>query len=56
MLLVFQKRIVLSSFLPIVVRTVKSDEYDRYLADVFVGGKYINAELLRQGFATRVPE
>jgi len=45
----------------VLVRTVKSDKYDRYLADVFLpdgaeGGKtrYLNQELLDEGLAVKV--
>ena len=42
----------------ILVRTSKSDKYDRYLADVWVGentkAKYVNQELVEKGFAVPV--
>ena len=38
------------------IRTVKPDKYDRYLADLWVDGKYINQELIDKGFAMRVSE
>jgi endonuclease YncB( thermonuclease family) len=41
---------------PILIRTVKSDKYDRYLADVFAQGKYINQELVEEGLAVLVQE
>lgn len=41
---------------PILIRTVKSDKYDRYLADVFVRGKYVNQELIDQHLAILVQE
>lgn len=41
---------------PVLIRTVKSDKYDRYLADVWAGEKYINQELLDQGLAVRMSE
>lgn len=41
---------------PVVIKTVKSDKYDRYLADVFVGGSYLNQELLDKDLAVRVSE
>jgi micrococcal nuclease len=41
---------------PVVIRAFKSDKYDRYLADVFVNGKYINQELLDEGLAIIVKE
>lgn len=40
----------------ILLRTVKSDKYDRYLADVWVGKTYLNQELLEKGLAVRVSE
>jgi micrococcal nuclease len=39
---------------PILIKTVKSDKYDRYLADVFVGDTYINQKLVEQGLAVIV--
>ncbi len=39
---------------PILIKTSKSDKYDRYLADVFVAGKYLNQELLKRKLAMRV--
>lgn len=39
---------------PILIRTHKSDKYDRYLADVFVNGEYVNQELVQQGLAELV--
>ncbi|MFH1800297.1 MAG: DUF1016 N-terminal domain-containing protein [Candidatus Omnitrophota bacterium] len=44
---------------PVLIRTVKSDKYDRYLADVFlIDAKgqevYLNNELLEKGLAVRV--
>ena len=41
-----------SSFVPVLIRTVKSDKYDRYLTDVFVNGEYVNQKLVENGFAT----
>jgi endonuclease YncB( thermonuclease family) len=43
----------------ILIKTVKSDKYDRYLADIFIpqkGGNYLNLnnELLAKGYAVRV--
>ncbi len=38
----------------ILIKTVKSDKYDRYLADVFVDGKYLNEELLEKDLAVAV--
>ncbi len=43
---------------PILIKTIKSDKYDRYLADVFYISngkqKYLNNELLEQKLAVRV--
>lgn len=41
---------------PVLIRTVKSDKYDRYLADVFVKDRYVNQELVAQGLAVVVEE
>jgi micrococcal nuclease len=46
---------------PVLIKTVKSDKYDRYLADIFIADKkgneiYLNNELLKQGLAIRVNE
>ncbi len=41
---------------PVLIRTVKSDKYDRYLADVFVDGKYVNQELVAAAHAVVVEE
>lgn len=35
----------------ILIRTRRSDKYDRYLADVFVNGEYVNQKLVEEGFA-----
>ena len=45
----------------ILIKTVKSDKYDRYLADIFIPQKngsylYLNQELLAKGFATTMKE
>jgi len=48
-----EKRIMKNSS-PVLIRTTKSDKYDRYLVDVFQGGNYVNQELLAKGFATGV--
>ena len=40
----------------VLIKTVKSDKYDRYLADVWVGEKYLNQELINSGLAVRVTE
>lgn len=39
---------------PILIKTVKSDKYDRYLADVYVEGSYVNQELLDKELAQAV--
>jgi len=44
---------------PILIKTVKSDKYDRYLADVFLVNEdnkeqYLNNALLEKGYAVRV--
>ena len=39
---------------PVLIKTEKSDKYDRYLADVFVDGKYLNQELLDKDLAVSV--
>ncbi|MFH1799844.1 MAG: DUF1016 N-terminal domain-containing protein [Candidatus Omnitrophota bacterium] len=44
---------------PVLIRTLKSDKYDRYLADLFVTDKkgktqYVNNRLLEEGHAVRV--
>ena len=38
----------------VLIKTVKSDKYDRYLADVWVGETYVNQALIDQGLAVRV--
>ncbi len=40
----------------ILLKTMKSDKYDRYLADIWVGKKYMNQELLNKGLAVKVYE
>lgn len=40
----------------VLIHTEKSDKYDRYLADVWVGDTYVNQELLSHGLALRVSE
>jgi len=39
---------------PVLIKTVKSDKYDRYLVDVFVGEVYVNQQLVENGFAVIV--
>jgi len=46
---------------PLLIKTVKSDKYDRYLADIFYTDKagksqYLNNRLLEEGHAVRVRE
>ena len=41
---------------PVLIQTVKSDKYDRYLADIWVDGTCINQKLIDQGLAVRVSE
>ena len=41
---------------PVLIRTVKSDKYDRYLADVWVGETYLNQKLIDKGLAVKVNE
>lgn len=43
-------------YLPIVLRTVKSDKYDRYLADIFLNGEYVNQRLVDEGHALIVAD
>ncbi len=38
----------------ILIKTTKSDKYDRYLADVWADGKWINQELIDNGLAVRM--
>ena len=40
--------------LNVLIRTHRSDKYDRYLADVFVHGEYVNQKLVDEGFAVPV--
>ncbi len=40
----------------VLIRTSKSDKYDRYLADLFVDGEYVNQKLVERGFATIVED
>ncbi len=40
----------------VLIKTVKSDKYDRYLADVFINGAYVNQKLVEQGFAVVVED
>lgn len=46
----------LRSVSPILIRTEKSDKYDRYLADVFVKEEYVNQALVGQGLALVVED
>lgn len=38
----------------VLIKTVKSDKYDRYLTDLWAGGLYVNQALLDEAFAVRV--
>ena len=40
---------------PVLIKTAKSDKYDRYLVDVFVDGRSVNQELLDKNLAERMP-
>jgi len=40
----------------VLIRTHRSDKYDRYLADVFVNGEYINQKMVEGGFAVPLSE
>ena len=40
----------------VLIKTVRSDKYDRYLADVWVGETYLNQKLIDKGLAVRVSE
>ena len=42
--------------IPVLIKTVRSDKYDRYLADIFVGDVYVNQQLVENGFAVIVQE
>lgn len=42
--------------LAILIRAHRSDKYDRYLADVFVDGDYLNQKLVDEGFAVPISE
>lgn len=35
----------------VLIRTHRSDKYDRYLADIFVNGEHVNQKLVDEGFA-----
>ena len=41
---------------PLLIKTVKSDKYDRYLADVWIGDEYLNQKLIEKDLAIRVSE
>jgi len=40
----------------VLIKTAKSDKYDRYLADIWVEGVYVNQELVDKGHAVIVEE
>ena len=52
----FVEKILKKTHGSILIKTVKSDKYDRYLADVWVGGTYLNQKLIDEGLAVRVSE
>ena len=52
----FLERILKKNNGPVLIKTVKSDKYDRYLADVWVGETYLNQKLIDAGLAVRVSE
>ena len=52
----FVKKILKKTHGSILIKTVKSDKYDRYLADVWVGDTYLNQKLIDEGLAVRVSE
>ena len=41
-------------YAPCLIKTIKSDKYDRYLADLWVDGTYVNQKLVEQGLAVLV--
>jgi endonuclease YncB( thermonuclease family) len=41
---------------PVLIKTVKSDKYDRYLADIFIDHTYVNQKLVDKGLAVIVEE
>lgn len=41
---------------PILIKTTKSDKYDRYLVDIWIDGVYLNQQLLDHRLAVRVSE
>ncbi|MBI3307658.1 MAG: thermonuclease family protein [Candidatus Omnitrophica bacterium] len=49
-----EKKLLSRTGEPILIRTVKSDKYDRYLADLFVDGRYLNRDLTENGSTTVV--
>lgn len=36
---------------PVRIKSTKADDFGRYLADIFVGDRYINAEMIAEGHA-----
>ncbi len=50
----FLERQLLKNSGQILLRTVKSDKYDRYLADVWIDGTWVNQELIDKRLAVRV--
>jgi endonuclease YncB( thermonuclease family) len=47
-------RAVIGAPVPMIITSTKSDKYDRYLADVWIGGKHLNQLLLDQGLAVKI--
>ncbi len=41
---------------PVLIKTVKSDKYDRYLADIWLGQTFLNNLLLENGLAVQVQD
>ena len=44
----------LKPFSKIVIKTSKSDKYDRYLVDIWAGDTYVNQKLLDEGYAVEM--
>lgn len=42
--------------IPILIKSFKSDKYDRYLADIYFNDEYVNQKLLDHGLATLMKE
>ena len=52
----FVEEMLTKSKMSVIIRTIKSDKYDRYLADVWIANQYLNQALLDEGLAVRVNE